>query len=254
MSVFQRIARYLRARFHHEMDKVENPAVLIDDLVREMKEQQVKNREQAVFALTQKNSLQAEVNKQERMIAEYEKKATIALQSGNRELARQILREKATFDSTLGMLRQSLAAATDSAEKIKLAIKTSEERLRQRMAEAQAMHARLKQAEIQENIHKTLGNFSFNNNQTSWEEVEQRIQQKEARGIAIDELQRINIETKIDEIEMYQKDIGVEQELEELERKLAFGGSPAPTYVPTTNYNVDDAVDSLQQKLGGGSR
>jgi phage shock protein A len=244
MSVWKRIVRYLRGRIERKLDEVEDPGILIDQLVREMKENQVKNREQAVLAITQKNNLQTEVNRQERLAAEYEKKATIALQTGNRELARQILREKATVETTLGMLRNSLAVAVEAAEKVKIAIRAEEERIRQRMAEAQGMQARWNQARIQENIQTALGQFNLNDNQTSWEEVEKRIQERESRSLALGELQHISIEAKLDEIEMYQKDIGVEQELEELERRLALGGSPAP------NYNTGNVQQT--QTLGGG--
>lgn len=229
MSLWKRIMRYLRGQIEHKIDTWESPDILIDQLVREMKENQVKNRELAVQAITQKNNLQAEVDRQERMAAEFERKATLALQTGNREAARQLLREKATVETTLGMLRQSLAVALEAAEKVKTAIKSEEERLRQRMAEAQAWKARLYQAQVQEKMATAFGQFSLNDNQTSWDEVERRIQETESRGLAIGELHHLSMQAKLDEIEMYQKDIGIEQELEELERRLALGGSTAGT-------------------------
>lgn len=244
MSVWKRIARYLRALIEGNLDKWEDPGVIIDQLVREMKENQIKNRELAVQAITQRNSLQSEVNRQERIAAEYEKKAMVALQAGNRELARTLLKEKATVETTLGMLRQSLAVANEAAEKVKIAIRTEEERIRQRIAEAKAMQARLKQAQIQEQIATTLGQVNLNDNQTSWEEVERRIQEKESRNDAITELQRGSIEAKLAEIEVYQKDISVEQELEAMEQRLALGGSPTPRRI------TGDVQQ--EQTLGGG--
>ena len=66
-----------------------------------MKENQIKNRELAVQAITQKNNLQAEVDKQERLAADLENKATRSLQAGNRELAKQFLKENPAMTSAI---------------------------------------------------------------------------------------------------------------------------------------------------------
>src|SRR5437764_1017451 len=48
MSVFKRISRYLRALIMGHLDQLENPEMIINEAVREMKENQIKNRELAV--------------------------------------------------------------------------------------------------------------------------------------------------------------------------------------------------------------
>ena len=70
MSVFTRIFRYLRALIMGKLDEWEDPELIINEAVREMRENQIKNRELAVQAITQKNNLQAEVDKQQRLVAE----------------------------------------------------------------------------------------------------------------------------------------------------------------------------------------
>jgi hypothetical protein len=141
-------------------------------------------------------------------------------------MAKQFLKHKATVEKTLGTLRQSLAVAIEVTEQVKVAIQAEEARLQQ------------------ENLQTTLGQFNFNENQTSWAEVERRVQEKESRVGAIKELQNLGIEAKIHEIEMFQLDLSTEQELEALERKLGIGGSPA------LNYNTG-AVQQIQN-VGGG--
>src|SRR5579871_4399913 len=111
---FTRFFRYLRALINGNLDKWENPEIIINEAVREMKENQIKNRELAVQAITQKNNLQAEVDKETRLVAEFERKATMALTGGNRELAKSFLREKALHDQTLQTLQGNLASAIET--------------------------------------------------------------------------------------------------------------------------------------------
>lgn len=165
---FVRAWRYLKSLLHGKLDQWEDPEIIINDAVREMKESQIKNREMAVQAITQRNNLQKEVDNQERTVADLEKKAMMALQGGNRELAKQFLKEKATYEQTLGSMRENLIRANDSVDKVKVAIRSEEERIRQRTSEALALKANLKQAQIQNRLAKALDSFQFSDTESNW--------------------------------------------------------------------------------------
>ena len=92
MGLLKRWMNYIRALLHGKLDQIEDPEIILNEALREMRENQVKNRELAVQAITQKNNLQGIVDKEERLVAEMERKATVALQAGNRELAKQFLK------------------------------------------------------------------------------------------------------------------------------------------------------------------
>ena len=241
---FVRAWRYLRALINGKMDQWEDPEIILTEAVREMKENQIKNRELAVQAITQKNNLQAEVDKEERLVAEYERKATIALQSGNRELAKQFLKEKALHDGTLTSMRTNLASATEASEKVKQAIKQEEERIRVRTSEALAMRANMKQAQIQIKINKALESFQFGNVDDNWNAANERIRGLQSEASARGEILNGTIESKMRDMEVSQMDVEAERQLEELEQKMSLGSSPAHNY--TTN-NVQQ-----MQTLGGG--
>src|SRR5579871_6445446 len=168
MNPFVRAWRYLKALISGKLDEWEDPEIILTQAVNEMKENQIKNRELAVQAITQKNNLQSEVDKEERLVAELERKAALALQSGNRELAKQFLKEKGLHDQTLESMRANLISATEAAEKVKIAIRQEEERIRVRTFEALAMKANMKQAQILIKINRALDQFQFSNNEDQW--------------------------------------------------------------------------------------
>ncbi|MCS6775783.1 MAG: PspA/IM30 family protein [Chloroherpetonaceae bacterium] len=245
MSVFKRIFRYLRALIMGKLDEWEDPEIIINEAVREMRENQIKNRELAVQAITQKNNLQAEVDKQERLVADLESKAMRALQAGNRELAKQFLKEKSIVEQTLASMRQNLAAATEAAEKVKIAIKQEEERIRQRTAEALALKANMKQAQIAIKINQALDQFQLSDNENQWNVAKERIQNLQSRASAMAEVANSSIDAKLREMEMSQMDVEADRQLEELERKLSLGGSPAINYGASNVQQI--------QTVGGGA-
>jgi len=245
--MLKRIWRYLRALVMGKLDQWEDPELILNEAVREMKENQIKNRELAVQAITQKNNLQAEVDKEERIVAEMERKATLALQSGNRELAKQFLKEKALHDQTLGSMRQNLVSATEAAEKVKVAIKQEEERIRVRTSEALAMKANMKQAQIQIKINKALDQFQFSENEQQWSHAGERIRSMQSEATARAEVANTSIESKLREMEVSQMDVEADRQLAELEAKMAVGGTTATSYTTATN-NVQQV-----QTVGGGT-
>src|SRR5579871_6328259 len=197
MGPIRRFFRYLKALINGNLDKWENPELILNEAVREMKENQIKNRELAVQAITQKNNLQAEVDKEERLVAELERKAALALQSGNRELAKQFLKEKTLHDQTLESMRGNLAAATEAAEKVKIAIRQEEERIRVRTSEALAMKANMKQAQIQIKINRALDQFQFSDNEQDWNKAQERIRSMQSEAAARGEIANTSMDSKL---------------------------------------------------------
>jgi phage shock protein A len=238
MNPFVRAWRYLRALISGKLDQWEDPEIILNEAVREMKDNQIKNRELAVQAITQKNNLQAEVDKEERLVAELERKAALALQSGNREVAKQFLKEKGLHDQTLESMRTNLASATEAAEKVKIAIRQEEERIRVRTSEALAMKTSMKQAQIQIKINRALDSFQFSENENQWSAAQERIRSLQSEASARAEVAGTSIDSKLREMEVSQMDVEAERQLAELESKIALNGNPATNYTTTPVQQV----------------
>lgn len=247
MSVWKRMMRYLRALIMGKLDELEDPEMMINETMREMRENQIKNRELAVQAITQKNNLQAEVDKLERSVTDLENKATRSLQAGNRELAKTFLREKSIQEQTLATMRTSLIQASEAAEKVKIAIKAEEERMKVRAAEALSMKTKMKQAQIQIKINQALDGLQFSETEQGWQAANERIQTMESEANARAEVASTSVDARIREIEVSAMDVEAERQLAELEAKLAMGGNP------NTNTRYTQTEVQQVQTLGGGA-
>lgn len=225
--MFRRFFRYLRALIMGKLDEWEDPEVIINEAVREMKENQAKNREAAVQAITQRNNLQNLVDQNEKKSKDLEAKAVLALQQGNRDLARQLLREKGQLDATLESLRASLKQAEETAEAVKTAIRREEERIRVKTAEALALKANMKQAQIQNRINKALDQFQFSEPGQSFDRAEERIRNMQAEAAARAEIAKTSVTSRLEALQDEQIDVEADKALAELEQKLGLA-APAP--------------------------
>lgn len=235
------------------MDSVEDPEIMLDQARRDMQGALISNREKAVQAIAQKNRLQGMLDDAVRKSNQLESQATVALKQGNRELAKEFLREKAANDTTVETLRTTLATAQETVEQVKVAIKRQEEDVRRKTADALAMKAQWKQAQIQSSISKALEGLTFENEyEGSFAAARDRIKDKQAEAAARQEMMTGSIQGKMYAMEDMAADQAADMELAKLEEKLGMG-APKIQEVTTTTSSVDDQLAELEKRLQQGN-
>lgn len=247
----KRFFAWLRALFGRTMDSLEDPEVMLDQARRDMQSTLTANREKAVQAITQRNRLQQMLDESTKKSAQLEAQASTALRQGNRELAKQFMREKASNDATLETLRTTLAQAAETVDQVKVAIKRQEEEVKKKAAEALALKAQWKQAQIQESIGKALEGLTFENEyEGSFASAKDKIKDKQASANARNEMMAGSIQGKMMEMEDATMDFAAEEELKKLEEKLGLGAPEIQNVATTTTDDLDSQLDELEKRLG----
>ena len=245
--MFGRIWRYLKALFLGKLDQLENPEVLLEQAAREMRENLANNRQRAITALTQKNNLRSLLDEQEKRIAQLEAQAETAVKNGDRDLARRVLREKLTFQETIGGTRGSYEQAVQASEAIKVAIRRQEEHVRQRTAESLAKRAQWKQAQIQIEMDKAFTGLTFEEESSAWERAGEKIRTAQSEAAARAELAQASIQAKIADLQDVTVDAEADKALQELEQRLS--GTTAAQEQPTVEVGQGGEVSDVEREL-----
>lgn len=252
----KRFFNWVRAIFNRGMDKLEDPDVMLDQARRDMRQAFITNREKAVQAIAQKNRLQTMLDERLKASRDLETKATMALQQGNRELARQFVREKAANDAGIESLQASVAQATETVESVKLALKRQEEDIRKKTAEALQLKAQWRQAEIQSSITKALDGLTFETEyEGSFASAREKIQAKQAEASARTELNASSLQGKIMQMEDQAMDYEAESQLQELEKRLGMrdGGMAEPQVQAAPESDIEAELEKLEKRLEQGN-
>lgn len=249
----KRFFRWLKALFNRGMDKLEDPEIMLDQAKRDMQETLIQNREKAVQAIAQRNRLQSMYDEQVRKSAQMENQAAGALKQGNRDLARNFIREKASVDASIESLKPTLAAATETVDQVKIAIKRQEEEIRKKVAETLALKAQWKTAQIQSSITKALDGLTFENEyEGSFAAARDRIKDKQAEASARQEMFGQSVQGKIMAMEDAAMDVQADAELAKLEERLGLATPAVTTDVPAATTDVDTQLDELEKRLNQG--
>jgi phage shock protein A len=246
----RRFFNWVKALFNRAMDRVEDPDMMLDQARRDMQATLVANREKAVQAITQKNRLQSMLEEARKKSAQLESQATMAVKQGNRELAVQFMREKMNHDATITTLQSSYEQAVQTVEQVKIAIKRQEEETRKKTAEALAMKAQWKQAQIQNSISKALDGLTFENQFEGFGAAAERIRDAQSEAAARQEMLGTSLHGKVMAMEDQARDMEAESELSKLEERLGMKPVEAKTETETEAQAVDlggpGAEDTLQ--------
>ncbi|GAB4454075.1 MAG: PspA/IM30 family protein [Armatimonadaceae bacterium] len=252
--MFKRLWNVIKSWFGVLVDKVEDPELLLQQAQEEMRSVHAKNRERAVQAITQKNNLQQMVDDLQKKVDTLQSKAELALKRGDRDLALQLLKEKQGYEQTLQMTRTQLEQAIETSEAVKKAIKHEEERIRQKTAEALALKAQWKNAQIQIEMDKALQSIQgIEDTDQAFTRAQQKIKNATSEVGARAELAKGRVENRVRELEISEADVAAENELEQLEAKFGLSSTPV---TPQTTTRVEDSsvmseLERLEAKIGG---
>ncbi len=242
-----RFFNWIKALFNRMMNKLEDPDLMLEAARRDMQDTLRANKEKAVHAIAQRNNLAAMVEDLERKSTNLENQAVMAVKQGNRDLARQLLREKANYQNSLESLKVSLATAGQTVDVVKVAIRQQEEQVRRKTAEALAMKAQYKQAQIENSINKALEGFTTEAQFGTFEAAAERIREAKSEASARQELMAESIHGKVMQMEDKAVDYAAEEELRRLEERL---GMASPVEQDTlTNQPVTGDVETELAEL-----
>ncbi len=223
----RRFFNWIKGLFNSAMDKVEDPEVMLDQARRDMQATMIANKEKAVQAITQKNRLDQMLTERRSASETLEKQATMALKQGKRDIAQALMREKINNDAVVTQLQGSYDQAVQTVDAVKIAIKRQEEEVRKKTAEALALKAQWKQAQIQSSISKALDGLTFENQFEGFGAAQERIRMAQSEASARNEMQSESLQGKVAALQDSAADAEAEEALQALEARLGMASAPA---------------------------
>ena len=250
--MFDRIWRYLKGLLGFKLDQLEDPEILLQQAQQEMRESQIKNRQRAVEAITQKNQLQALVDQTQKTVDNLQAKAEMALKNGDRDLARQLLVEKQQYETTLASTRESLAGALQTTEAVKTAMRREEERIRAKTAEALALKAQWKQSQIEISLNKALDGMTTSGSDEAFQRAHAKIATAHSESMARAELSRDSLTGKLASLDDMTANSAADDELSKLEAKLGMASPASSPITTSTTSDIDAQLQQLEARVSGG--
>jgi phage shock protein A len=199
-SVLRRIVDLIRTSLNALIDRAEDPEKMLSQMMRDLQSSYDRSRTEVARVLAEKHRLQAQMQQAQAEMADWERRAVLALRSGDETLARKALERKRSQAEIAQGFRTPLEEQAAVAEKLKEALRGLENKLAEARVKRSLLSARHKRALAQRRIHKAL---EASGSPTAFENlarIESRIEQMEVESLAVAELSAGNLEERFREL------------------------------------------------------
>ena len=147
MGIFSRTLDIISANFNDLMDRADDPAKMIRQIIVEMEETLVDVRASAARTIADQKELQRHMGRLDRLQSDWAEKAQLALSKGREDLARAALVEKNKAGDLAAQLRDEIAVLNDSLLAYEQDIDKLQIRLREARSRQSAIAVRLENAQ-----------------------------------------------------------------------------------------------------------
>ncbi len=209
-TIFDRMSTILRANINSMLDKAENPEVVIDQIIRDMASAIAEARGQVADMIAQEKILQANVQRDRDLATQWQSKASLAVQSGRDDLAREALRRKNDYDENARVYDSQLQAQSQMVDKLKSELSQLESKYQDAKRNRDILIARHRRAETQQKVAQVSAQLNTMDPSAELGRMEERIRFQEARAEAQTELADTSFE---DEFAALGADSQVESDL-----------------------------------------
>lgn len=190
MSVFKRISNMFRAKVNNALDEVENPVELLDQKIRDMEESLNNAKLSSAQILGNVHEIRMKMESAKKESEEFDEKVKLAVSKENEELAKKALQRKLEADKTYESLKKSYEEASQKAEAVKEKLKELEGEIQKTRSYRDEAAARYNNAEASKKVNEILANVDTGSNKINIDDIERKIQRKEAMAEGLGELKK----------------------------------------------------------------
>lgn len=216
--MFDRFKNVMKGMLNQGVSKLETPAILAEQAQMELESGLKKVKEAVTVAVTNEKMLETQLQKNKDDLAMWEKRAIMAVEQNNDDLARQCIAKKKEFSEHVQSLTAQLTEQKNSTTAMKQKLNEIEEEYREFKVKKQAMLARAKAADgvakANELISGGSGGASGGSSMDKWEE---KIRDKENRNEALKEMSGATTDKHFDDAA---KSLDLDDELAALKAKM----------------------------------
>lgn len=228
MGILQRIRLLLASNINDAISKAENPEKILEQLIIDMRKQLQEAKKEVAVTIADEKRLARQLADERSAVAEWHKKAKLAVRGGSDDLAREALKRKAEHEATAATLQQQWEGQRAASEELRAQLRRLNERIEEARRKKTMLIARSKRAKAQKRIQETMTGLSDTSAFDTFDRMAARVDQIEAEAEASAEIASDFAPKEAslaDRIEALGADDAMDAELAALKAEMSGGGA-----------------------------
>ncbi|MGE3270014.1 MAG: PspA/IM30 family protein [Chloroflexota bacterium] len=223
MGLLDRVSMLVRSNVNDLLDRAEDPEKAIKQLLMDMNNQMIQVKTQVASAIADEKRLQARAEDAQRTADDWQRKAELALDKGDEELAKQALQRRNTYATTAAGLKEQWQAHSIQVQTLKDGLRQLQGKIDEAEAKKDLLIARHRSSKAQEQMHKTLTGIKGVGSLGEFDRLERKVEEQEARAQAYTDLSVDSLDDKFAALEAESE---IDRQLRELKEARQQGQLP----------------------------
>jgi phage shock protein A len=232
MGIFDRLTTLIRSNINDLISSAENPEKMLNQIIVDMRGQLAKAKQQVAAAIADEKRLRDQADGEFKNAQDWERRAMLAVQSGNDDLAKQALVRYNEHFQYAQQLEATWETHRSETEKLKNSLRDLNDKIEEAKRKKNLLIARQKRAQAQQRIQETMSSMSETSAFEAFSRMEERIEQNERRLIASAEIEEEftgdKLQKEFKQLEKSSATANVDARLLELKQKLGMLPASAP--------------------------
>jgi len=223
MGLFSRFKRAVKSNINDMISRAENPEKMLNQLIVEMNEQLIESKKTVAASIADEKKLERQMAMNRDQADEWERKAMLAVRSGEDDMAKEALLRKQDFDATARQYQTQWQAQHESVEQLKSALRQLQQKIEEAQRKKNLLIARAKRAEAQKRMQSTMSSMVDTSAFEVFDRMSEKVEQIEAE---VDAMREIDASSSGDSLErqfeaLEASESSADKLLEDLKAKMA---------------------------------
>jgi phage shock protein A len=201
MALMERVSTLVRANLNDLIDKAEDPEKMIKQVILDMQNQLLQVKTQVAIAIADQHLLAKKQKESEDKTAEWRRKAELAVDKKEDDLARAALERSLSYQTLAGNFKQQVEDQGIQVENMKSALRKLEQKLSEAQAKSDLLIAQHRRARVLNKAADAQLAMREPSQQAALDRMKNKVQRTEAISQAKAELTGDTIEDRLASLE-----------------------------------------------------
>ncbi len=181
---FSRLGTLIKSNLNDIISKAEDPEKMLNQVLVEMKNHLIEAKKQVAVAIGDEKRLKKQYDDQVNQARDWERKAMLAVNAGDDELAKEALARKEEHENLSLQFEQQWQMQKDAVDKLKDQLRLLNGRIEEAKRKRNLLVARAKRAEAQKTIQATMSGLSDTSAFDTFDRMADKVEKMEAEAEA----------------------------------------------------------------------
>lgn len=250
MGLWQRITRVFRASTGAALDKIENPELVLQQTIRDMRDRVPELNNSVAQVMATERLLMKNHENLQKQVVELDSKIKASVKMGRDDIATAYIGQLQQAQVDLERTGNQLETAGMASKNALKARDNYVLNMKKRTAEAMQLISQAKQAKLQEQLAQTMEGFNIGDDASTFNEMREKIERRSAAAEAKLQLGSQSVDSQMADIEREAMDIQLQDKLLEYKQQMGLLGTGTgdAKQISTGQTSADPSPEQIESR------